>query len=205
METCHCVSRCIASRSRSSIGTRRARRRCSSQSRAAACPPWACRPAANVERERARERRALARQLGQRPASMPPGVLVGRVVDACRPTRWRRGGRRAPSRSRPGERGDALRQNDAQQDRQRPQLGQREQLHVLIAAHERPEVLGVDGVVGELGERLDDLVDARQALVRAGLELRQQRGSTPGAAPTRPRGSGRGRRGSCRAATRRRA
>ena len=72
------------------------------------------------------------------------------------------------------ERGDALREHEPEHNRERPQLGERQQLDLLVALHERLEVLRVDGVVGQRGEALDGLIDAREALERAGLDLRQQ-------------------------------
>ena len=70
-----------------------------------------------------------------------------------------------------GEGGHALGEDDALQDGQRPQLGQREELDLLVALHEGLEVVGVGGVVREVGEGLREFVDPRQPAVRSAPKL----------------------------------
>ena len=123
------------------------------------------------EGEGARERRLLAADAGEDVGDAAV-VALARLGDALRP--HGRGVAVGEGLAhRPGERGHALREHDAEQDRERPQLGERQQLDLLEAADEGGEVLGVGGVVRQARERLGDLVDAREALVRAGGQLRQ--------------------------------
>ena len=63
--------------------------------------------------------------------------------------------------------------HDAKRDRHRPQLADRERLHVLVGAHEAAQALGLEVAVGVRDERPGDAEDARISLEGALRQLRQ--------------------------------
>ncbi len=81
--------------------------------------------------------------------------------------------RGTPAHDRVGEAAEVLHENDAQRDRQRPQLTDRERLHFLIGAHEPLQRIRIEAAVGVRDVRPCDTIYAREPLVRSTGQRRQ--------------------------------
>ena len=130
------------------------------------------------------------------------GRLAVRRPAAGRPARRPPGARRGCSTMRCGRAPQILDQHDAQRDRDRPQLADRQRLHALVGAHEAAQHLGIEAAVGVRDERPGQAEHARIAGERARPPASAAAGSSRAAGRRGSRGSALRRGGSCRAATR---